>query len=158
MDKVQKYNSFNTNTPSSETYRNVIFMRTMLEHRISEVGGIAQWYKRWATALNDRGFESRQGLGIFLFATASRPALWPTQPPVQWVPRALSLGVKWPGRKADHSPPSIAVVRECVELYLDSANTPSWRGAHLKHRDNFTASPSYVFQQSHINCRLTNGF
>jgi hypothetical protein len=25
-----------------------------------------------------------------------------------------------------------------VELYLHSPNTPSWRGAHLKHRDNFT--------------------
>jgi hypothetical protein len=24
MDKVQKYNSFNTNTPSSESYRNYI--------------------------------------------------------------------------------------------------------------------------------------
>jgi hypothetical protein len=24
-----------------------------------------------------------------------------------------------------------------VELYLHSPNTPSWRGAQLKHRDNF---------------------
>jgi hypothetical protein len=32
-------------------------------------------------------------------------ALGPTQPPIQWVPGALSLGVKWPGREADHSPP-----------------------------------------------------
>jgi hypothetical protein len=51
---------------------------------------------------------------------------------------ALSLGVKRPGRKADHSPPSSAEVKECVELYLHSPNTPSWRGAQLKHRDNFT--------------------
>jgi hypothetical protein len=29
----------------------------------------------------------------------SRPAVGPTQPPVQWVPGVLS-----PGRKADHSP------------------------------------------------------
>jgi hypothetical protein len=28
--------------------------------------------------------------------------------------------------------------KECVELYLHSSNTPSWRGAQLKHRDNFT--------------------
>jgi hypothetical protein len=33
----------------------------------------------------------------------------PTQPPIQWVPGALSLGVKWPGREADHPPPSSAV-------------------------------------------------
>jgi hypothetical protein len=32
--------------------------------------------------LDDRGFESRQGLGIFLFTTESRPALEPTQPPI----------------------------------------------------------------------------
>jgi len=25
-----------------------------------------------------------------------------------------------------------------VELYLYSPDTPSWRGAQLKHRDNFT--------------------
>jgi hypothetical protein len=25
-----------------------------------------------------------------------------------------------------------------VELYLHSPNTPSWSGARLKHRDNFT--------------------
>jgi hypothetical protein len=29
---------------------------------------------------------------IFLFATASRLALGPTEPPVHWAPRALSLG------------------------------------------------------------------
>jgi hypothetical protein len=40
----------------------------------------------------------------------SRPALEPTQPPIQWVPGAVSLGVKRPGRKADHPPPSSAEV------------------------------------------------
>jgi hypothetical protein len=30
----------------------------------------------------------------FLFSTSSRPALGPTQPPIQWVPWALSPGVK----------------------------------------------------------------
>jgi hypothetical protein len=32
------------------------------------------------------------GLGIFLFATASRTALGPTQPPIQWVLGTPSLG------------------------------------------------------------------
>jgi hypothetical protein len=36
--------------------------------------------------MDDREFESRQGLGIFLYNTASRPALGPTQPPIHWVP------------------------------------------------------------------------
>jgi hypothetical protein len=35
---------------------------------------------------------------------------------------ALFLGLKWPGREADHSPPSGAEVKECVELYLYSPN------------------------------------
>jgi hypothetical protein len=61
--------------------------------------------------LDDRGFESRQGLGIFLFATASSPAMVPTQPPIQWVPGTLSLGVKQLGREANHSAPSSAEIK-----------------------------------------------
>jgi hypothetical protein len=49
------------------------------------------------------GFDSWRGLGNFLFATASRPALGPTQPPIQWVPGILSLRVKRPGREAHYS-------------------------------------------------------
>jgi hypothetical protein len=33
---------------------------------------------------------------------------------VQWVPAALSLGIKLPGREADHSPPSSGEVKKCV--------------------------------------------
>jgi hypothetical protein len=73
-------------------------------------------------------FDSRRGLGIFLFI-ASRTALGPTQPPMQWVSGAPSLWIRRPGREADHSPPSSAEVKECLELYLHSPNTPSWRGA-----------------------------
>jgi len=51
------------------------------------------------------------GLGIFLFDTASGPPLGPTQPPIQWVSGAISLGVKPPGSEADHSPPSSAEVK-----------------------------------------------
>jgi len=38
--------------------------------------------------------------------------LGPTQPPIQWVPGALFLEVKRPGREADHSPPPSAEVKE----------------------------------------------
>jgi hypothetical protein len=47
----------------------------------------------------------------------------------EWVPGSLSLGLKRPGREADHSPLSNAEVKECVELCLRSPTTPSWRGA-----------------------------
>jgi hypothetical protein len=57
-------------------------------------------------------FDSLRGLGIFLFATASGAALGPAQPPIQWVPGALSLGVKRPGRETDHSLPSSVEVKE----------------------------------------------
>jgi hypothetical protein len=51
------------------------------------------------------------GLGIFLFDTVSRPALRPTQPPIQWVTGALFLEVKRSGREADQSPQSSAEVK-----------------------------------------------
>jgi hypothetical protein len=70
------------------------------------------------------GFDSWRGLGIFLFTTVSRMALRPTQPPVQWVPGALSLGVKQLRREGDHSPLSSAEVKN------------AW---------SYTSAPQYVF-------------
>jgi hypothetical protein len=58
-------------------------------------------------------FDSRWGLGIFLFTTASRTALGPTHPPIHWVPGDFSLGIKRQGRGAIPPLP----------------NTHSWRGA-----------------------------
>jgi hypothetical protein len=69
--------------------------------------GIALGYE-----LDGRRFDSRRGLGIFLFTTVSRTALGPTQPPIQWVPGAPSLGIERPGPEPDHSPPSSAEVKE----------------------------------------------
>jgi hypothetical protein len=82
---------------------------------------IAQSISLWATGwmIGVLGFDSRRGLGIFLSITASRTALGPTHP-LQWVSGTLFLGVKRPGREADHSPPSSAEVKEWVELYLHS--------------------------------------
>jgi hypothetical protein len=66
---------------------------------------IAQLYSA-GYRLDDRGFDSCHGLGIFLFTGASRPALEPTQSPIQWVPGAFSRGVERPGREVDHLPSS----------------------------------------------------
>jgi hypothetical protein len=61
--------------------------------------GIATGY-----GLEGPGSESRWGQD---FRHMSRPALGPTQPPVQWV---FPGGKKRPGRDADPSPPSSVVV------------------------------------------------
>ena len=46
---------------------------------------------------NNPRFDSRKGQNIFSFLKESTQSLGPTQPPVQWVPGFLSLGIKWRG-------------------------------------------------------------
>jgi hypothetical protein len=61
--------------------------------------GVAPSVHRLDDGLADRGSIPGGGNGgISFFTTASRPALVPNQPPIQWVPE-----VKRPGREADHS-------------------------------------------------------
>jgi hypothetical protein len=50
-------------------------------------------------------------MGIFLFATASRPDSLSTQPPIHGVPVALALGAKRLECEADHSSLSGAEVK-----------------------------------------------
>jgi hypothetical protein len=83
------------------------------------------------------GFESRYGLRIFLFTTASRPNLGPTQPPIQWVLVSLSLGVKRPECEADNSPPSSAKVKNAWS-YASTTQYVFMAWCLVKHRDNFT--------------------
>jgi hypothetical protein len=112
--------------------------------------------------LGDRegGFESRQGLGFFLFTTASRPALGPTQPPIQWVPGALSLGVKLPGREAAHSPSSAEVKNtwsyiSTPPLYLRGVVLSWSTGRQQKHDESLTTLPNYWSQWCYVTY-LTN--
>jgi hypothetical protein len=69
-------------------------------------------YSDWLRAGRPRGRSSRPG-GVrnFHFSMSSRPALGSTQPLIQWVPGALSSGVKRPGREADHSSPTSSEVK-----------------------------------------------
>jgi hypothetical protein len=67
------------------------------------------------------GFECRRSWE-FLFTTVSRTALGPTQPPIQWIPRALSLSIKRPGNEAIPPFPQYDFMAWCL----------------VKHRDNFT--------------------
>jgi hypothetical protein len=80
-------------------------------------------------------------MGILLFTAMSRQAQDPTQPPLQRVPEAVSLGIKRLGREADHSPPSNAEVQNA----WSHTSTPliCLHGVMLsykKQRDNYTFS------------------
>jgi len=72
----------------------------------------------------EAGFDCRGGLGIFLFTIMSITALEPTQPPIQWVPGTLSLGLK----------------RPCVNLTTHLHLVPS-----LKNDWSSTSTPQYAF-------------
>jgi len=86
-----------------------IYTITYIPRRPSSSVGIATGY-----GLDGQGIESRCRPD---FPHLSRPALGPTQPPVQWVP-GLSWGKVRPGRDADPSPPSTAVVKKSTAIPL----------------------------------------
>jgi hypothetical protein len=83
------------------------------------------------------GLNSRQGRDFFLLATAlSRPAMGPTQPPIQRVTRALSLSAKRPGHVSDHPHSYRAEVKAAGSYTSIPPHTfMSW--SLVKHRDNF---------------------
>jgi hypothetical protein len=76
---------------------------------------------------------------MFLLTATSRTVLGPTQPPIQWVRGAFSVGVKRPGRETDQSPPSSTEVKEGEELYFHSPiRLHGVVFSKKRHRDNFT--------------------
>jgi hypothetical protein len=76
---------------------------------------------------------SQQRQEFFFFSTMFRSAWESTQPPIQWVPRALYLGVKWLGCDTDHSSPSTVDVKNV------------W---------SYTSTPPYFFM---ARCSLSTG-
>jgi hypothetical protein len=81
--------------------------------------------------LDKRGVGVRVPVGSknFLFSsTSSRPVLGPIQHPIQWVPGALTPGVKRQRREADNSPPATAEVKK-ICIYTSTSRTPSWSSA-----------------------------
>jgi hypothetical protein len=85
--------------------------------KFSNVPGQLSQFRVWLRIWQPE-FYPRQGQRIFLQAFASRPALGPSQPPIQWVPGVLSLGVKR-GRSVTLTTPRHLMPRpEWVELYL----------------------------------------
>jgi hypothetical protein len=94
------------------------------------------WFSRWTVNKQIGYGQDSRGAGIrfpaeardFLFSMTSRPPLGPTQPPIQWEAMGVLLGVKWPGREADCSPPTSAEVENGGAI-PPLTHTFSWRGA-----------------------------
>jgi len=106
----------NSDIVLSSVYLVVIFERKTVSFRSRLVyykALLVKYLICWATGwtIGILGFDFRWRLTTFLFTTASRTALDPTQPPIQWVRGAISLGVKRPWCEADLSPPSSAEVK-----------------------------------------------
>jgi hypothetical protein len=80
----------------------------------------------------DRGSILGRYGDFLLFATASRLTLWPTQPPIQWVPR-----LKLPELKAYHKSPSSTKVKNAWS-YTSTPQYVFMAWCLVKHRDNFT--------------------
>jgi hypothetical protein len=78
----------------------------------------------------------RVSKGIFLLATVSRPALGPSQPPIQWAPRVLSPEVKRAVQEFDRSPPSSAQFKN-VWIYTSTPPIHLMTWHLIKHRCNF---------------------
>ena len=57
------------------------------------------------------GLQIPAALKDILFSQKSGPAVWPNQLPLQWIPAALSPGVKRPGRNGHRLPPCSAGVK-----------------------------------------------
>jgi len=76
---------------------------------------------------------TRKGQEVYLFFKTSRRALGPTQPTIQWVPRADSSEIKKPNCEGDHSPASSA---EFKNEWSDTSTSPVCLRA--AYSDNFT--------------------
>jgi hypothetical protein len=68
-----------------------------------------------AYGLDNLGVGVRVPVGSRIFSSPHRP----DRPPIQWVPGALSPGVKRQGREADHSPPVSAEVKK-MRIYTST--------------------------------------
>jgi hypothetical protein len=66
---------------------------------------------------------------------------------MQRVPGDLSLGVKRPGREADHLPPSVAEVKNAWR-YTSTPNTPSLRGTALSQTRLCSCSLYFIMSSS----------
>jgi hypothetical protein len=95
--------------------------------------------------LDGRGFDPRQGQLIFLYSTASEPALVPFKPPIERVSADLFPGLQRPGREDDHSPPSSAAAKNGGTILHSPIHL---HGVMLKELSTETTLPSSLYCQN----------
>jgi hypothetical protein len=78
-------------------------------------------------------FGSCQGQAILFFFTTSRSALELVQPPIQWVPEAVSLGGKASEREADHSSASSVEVKNDEAILPVTISPLKQSKNHMRH-------------------------
>jgi hypothetical protein len=88
-------------THENDDRDNIFGMSTYFPGSRDSSVGVAAGY-----GLEDWGFVP--GRCKMFYSASSRPAVRPTQPLIQWVPRSPFVGVKLTGRKAGNSIPSTA--------------------------------------------------
>jgi hypothetical protein len=118
QQNIYFYFRYRVQTSSCFRMREIVCILPLNKSRVSAVGIVAGY------GLDDSGVRSSSPCRVKKspFSTSSRPALGPTQPPVQWV-----SGLKRLGREVDH-----------LQLVLRSrkrgsihplSHTSSWRSA-----------------------------
>jgi hypothetical protein len=68
------------------------------------------------------------GTKVLPFFITYTPAMELTHSLIQWVPGAVSPGVKWQGPEADHTPPSSVEVKN-VATISPLLHTSAWHSA-----------------------------
>lgn len=104
------------------------------------ISGSAQSVQRLPTCsiLDRLSIECRWGQNVL--PTSSRPAVLTSQPPIQQVPRSLSVGINRKGLEADYLPPSNFEFKNIPAKYVFMAY------CLVKHRDKFTLPTTSVSQ------------
>jgi hypothetical protein len=113
---------------------------------MAEQAGITSWHSARLMA-EEMGFYSWKVQEIYLFSTASKPALGPTQR-IQWVPGAFPR-VKQSGCEADHSFPTSAMANNACSITSTLPYTfMAW--CLTKHSDNFTLSLPHMADKDFV--------
>jgi hypothetical protein len=129
---------------------------------ISDIDGILMAVIMGGTILWDSSICIVRGYGLggrssipgraktFLFSAHSRPAMRPTQTPIQWARGDLSPEVKRPGHKADHSPPSSVEVKNGGDIPPLRHTSVFMEWYLIKHRDDFTFAFTIVWDVTEV--------